>query len=79
MRHSLTSPHTESSHICLVLLDQFSPVSPGDLIDTVSHTRSSMCPLDIVPPKLLQEAISIIGPSLLAIINPSSSPASLIL
>lgn len=68
---SSPSPMTELFHTCPILLDQFSPITLSDLIDTVSHTRSSMCSLDIMPPKLFKEAISIIGPSLLAIVNQS--------
>lgn len=41
------------------------------MIDAVSHTCSSVCPLDTVPPKLHKEAISIIEPFMLAFMNQS--------
>lgn len=49
------------------------PMSLSNLIDIVSYICFFTCPLDILPPRSRIEAISIIGPSLLSIMNQSLS------
>lgn len=51
------------SYTPLSLFDEFKPLSLSDFKTLVSTTSSSTCSLDLIPPRLLKEAFSSVGPS----------------
>ncbi len=53
------------------ILNQFYPITLPELLDVVSHTRTSSCPLDVIPPRFLTQVIDSVGPCLLSIFNSS--------
>lgn len=55
------------------VFDTFEPVTLSFVQETVGHLKPSGSPDDIVPPRLLKEVFSTVGPSFLKIINSSLS------
>lgn len=59
---SATTPHVP-------VFDHFEPISLASLSDVVKHTKTTICPLDVFPTKLLKEVFSTVGPVLLVLMN----------
>lgn len=56
---------------CSPAFHQFEPISLSQLEEVVSHLKPSGSPHDAIPPRLLKEVFSTIGPIVLSIINGS--------
>ncbi|KAK0131531.1 hypothetical protein N1851_033786 [Merluccius polli] len=52
-------------------LNDFQSVSLSQTYDTISHTKSTTCSLDVVPTHILKEALDTIGPTIFLIFNRS--------
>uniref|UniRef100_A0A3P9JT56 Reverse transcriptase domain-containing protein n=1 Tax=Oryzias latipes TaxID=8090 RepID=A0A3P9JT56_ORYLA len=53
------------------VLDHFEPVTLSETSEIVQHLRPSYCPGDSIPPRLLKEVFSSIGPWVVSFINTS--------
>uniref|UniRef100_A0A4W5LQJ5 Reverse transcriptase domain-containing protein n=1 Tax=Hucho hucho TaxID=62062 RepID=A0A4W5LQJ5_9TELE len=73
IRASISLPAFDPSisTVCAAVFIKFEPVSLSALNDIVTHLKPSICPADIVPPRLFKEVWPTIGPSIQAIINSS--------
>ena len=69
--HTFIAPDPSSSPVPAASLSQFQPISLTSLTDVVSHLRSTNCPSDCVPSRLLKEVFDSIGTTVLTLINTS--------
>jgi len=51
------------------VFEQFEPISLSFLEEIVLHMKSTNCPMDFIPTKLLKEVFTTVGPFLLVLIN----------
>ena len=54
-------------------LTSFNPITLTALLETVSHMKTSSCPLDIIPTAFLKENIMTVAPTIVSIMNCSLS------
>ncbi len=53
----------------LLFFNQFEPVSFATLGEIVEHLKPTVCHQDIIPTRIFKQAFSVIGPSVMEIIN----------
>uniref|UniRef100_A0A669B2I4 Reverse transcriptase domain-containing protein n=1 Tax=Oreochromis niloticus TaxID=8128 RepID=A0A669B2I4_ORENI len=58
---------------CLTVFQQFQPVSYSALKDIIDHLKISGSPHDILPSRFFKEALHVIGPCILSLLNASLS------
>lgn len=54
---------------CSAVFNQFEPVSLATLVEIVEHLKSTVCPQDIIPTRIFKQTFSVIGPSVMSIMN----------